>query len=721
MRVSASPTEHFLELTVRYSSPYGCFDEVPHPQSALFLRSAICQSGESFPLVEVSARGFKKSYLTFIWIPRTVEVLGGDCFEDTGSSFIAFESAVDFPHCLPQIPGVVNDDDAEIGRLPPLRLFRESFSHNKSLRSFCLPSRVEFVSESSFHDCARLSILTFELTSRLTRIEALALARCTSLELIVIPRSVRILCRNSFWDASALRTVHFETNSSLVRIESQAFGRCSSLRSFCIPSLVNRIEGDAFCKTALAEIVISEGNDHFRVYEDFLLSFDARVLILYFGDDSVVQIPDNIEVIGKLAFAFNDRLGKVEFSIDSQLRRIEARVFSGCNSLFYIYLPSFVDTIALDAFKSSAIRQVQVAEPNRHFRVSGDFLLNFQSTVLIYYFGQDSVVQIPSEVEVLRDRAFSCKTKVSTVAFASDSRLRRIETRAFWSCWSLESLFIPSLVTSIDAGALPGYYLSSIQIAETNTHFRVSGDSFLMNHKNSLVCHFGSPINVKVLREIESLSSRCFYYSRIRDLASETGSLLRRIESFAFFGCTGLRAFCIPSSVDWIDGSAFAYSGICEISIAEGNRSFRIVGDFLMDWDGTSVIRYFGAETEVTISCEVTDLSAGSFSFCQTIRRLVFEAPSKVRCIGVRAFEKCQGLESISIPPSIESVCESSFRKCKRLEEVRVEVGSKLARIEAESFSGCWSLTRIFIPLSVSGNEAHDLRGVAGLHVTWYE
>jgi hypothetical protein len=42
--------------------------------------------------------------------------------------------------------------------------------------------------------------------------------------------------------------------------------------------------------------------------------------------------------------------------------------------------------------------------------------------------------------------------------------------------------------------------------------------------------------------------------------------------------------------------------GIREISLAEGNRSFRISGKFSMSFDGTSVIRSLGAACDASFS-----------------------------------------------------------------------------------------------------------------------
>jgi hypothetical protein len=451
------------------------------------------------------------------------------------------------------------------------------------------------------------------------------------------------------------------------------------------------------------------------------LSFDGTSLILYFGEDSVVRIPREIAVISKHAFHYKRQLSSVEFDGDSRLRRIECNAFLLCHSLHSICLPCFLKTIDRSAFRGSGIRSIQIAEGNEHFRISGDFLLSFDGRSLILYFGRDSIVPIPREIEVICHGVFSVHPWIECLVFANDSQLRRIGRRAFAETYLLSSIAIPSFVESIPGTAFLDCAIREIGIAHGNRHFRVLGEFLVKTDGNSLIRYFGKSREARVLREIESFSSGSFRESAIRVITFENDSQLRRIESRVFFGCRSLRSICIPPSVESIDGSAFADCQIFDIRIGEGNRSFRVFGEFLLDFEGTSIVRYFGQDCYVTISCEIERLLCGSFSHCDWIRGLKFESPPKVVSLGRRGFEKCFMLESISIPASIETIGEGSFRKCKNLLEVRIDVGSKLRRIESETFIGCSSLMSVFVPRSLEGNQDVDLSGTHGAPLKWYE
>jgi hypothetical protein len=59
------------------------------------------------------------------------------------------------------------------------------------------------------------------------------------------------------------------------------------------------------------------------------------------------------------------------------------------------------------------------------------------------------------------------------VLFEADSKLFRIELGAFAGCWSLASVFIPRLVSAIEAFG-PGR-LKSVMIADGNVNFKMNG------------------------------------------------------------------------------------------------------------------------------------------------------------------------------------------------------------------------------------------------------
>jgi hypothetical protein len=259
------------------------------------------------------------------------------------------------------------------------------------------------------------------------------------------PSDVRTVPESNFSYCESLEIITFGRNSKLTAIHDWAFAYSPAFHSICIPSLVDRIDPMAFSGTQIRAIQIAEGHRHFRVSGDFVLSFDGRFLILYFGRSSVVELDRDIEVIHRSAFSISREFSAIRFQTNSKLRRIEQSSDSPCYRVCSICIPAFVDAIDGRAFSNSDLREIRIAEGNRHFRVSGGFLLSFDGRLLISYFLRSSNVEIGRDIEVLCKYAFSESVDLSTITFESDSKLRRIESSVFSCCSGLDSICIPVL------------------------------------------------------------------------------------------------------------------------------------------------------------------------------------------------------------------------------------------------------------------------------------
>jgi hypothetical protein len=535
-------------------------------------------------------------------------------------------------------------------------------------------------------------------------------------------REIRTLGTFSFGGCSDLRNVTFERKSELRRIEYAAFFHCSSLQSLFIPSFVDTIDADAFGWTRIPEIVVAGDNRHFKGRGPFLLNHDGTSLIHCFGRDSTIELFREITVLCEKSFSDLAGLREVSFESHSQLRRIESFAFFDCSSLQWIFIPSLVDTIGVDAFIGSGIREIIVADDNPHFKVCDPFLLNYDGTSLILCFREDSHVEVFRESTVLSEKSFSGLVALRRVSFESHSQLRRIESLAFSDCSSLQSIFIPSFVDTIDEFAFRDSGIREIIVADDNPNFKGRGP-FLLNHEGtSLIRYFGSDSSVELFREITILCHFAFSGgSRLREVSFESGSRLRRIDPFAFSDCALLQSFFIPSFVDTIDGSAFAYSGIRQIIVAADNPYFKICGPFLLNHNGTSLVRYFGLDSTVKIGSQVEVLLPNSMADCTDLTEVEFESGSRLGRIQHWAFARCRSLGHISLPSSTQVLEYHCFADCGNLREVRFGPGSRLRRIEADAFRDCHSLESILLPMSLRSNDVVDLSGATGFDLVWYD
>jgi hypothetical protein len=205
--------------------------------------------------------------------------------------------------------------------------------------------------------------------------------------------------------------------------------------------------------------------------------------------------------------------------------------------------------------------------------------------------------------------------------------------------------------------------------------------------------------SISVPASVEVLGEYCFAgLTHLSSLTFEPGSKLRAIEHFAFSSCFSLRSISLPASLAVINGLSFDDSAIEKVFIDESNPHYFVSGDFVVTFDGKTLIRYFGHSKNVIIGRDIETLGEGSFTRCKSVVRVAFEADSRLRQFGEYAFSECQALTSICIPAQTEHICELCFAGCRLLRAVTFEHGSKLTRIDRGAFLRCRSLRSFFIP-----------------------
>ena len=177
--------------------------------------------------------------------------------------------------------------------------------------------------------------------------------------------------------------------------------------------------------------------------------------------------------------------------------------------------------------------------------------------VLVKYTGKDANVEIPNNVTIIGEKAFTeCKTLVSVTI---PNSVKSIENNAFSFCTLLKEITLPNSVTSIGDWAffyctglvkivIPSSVesignaicgscssLKQIVVYENNAKFKSIDGSLYTKSGNTLV-QYAIGSNVKAFTIPSSVSG-------IRD--------------WAFWGCNNIISITIPSSVTRIGLSAF--------------------------------------------------------------------------------------------------------------------------------------------------------------------
>jgi hypothetical protein len=129
------------------------------------------------------------------------------------------------------------------------------------------------------------------------------------------------------------------------------------------------------------------------------------------------------------------------------LRLIDDQAFAD-SSLRSICIPASVHEIIGSAFEGHTVsaNAITFDGGNPSFAVSGDFLVDALGTRIIRYFGVAITVTVNRNIEILSRGCFSACISVLSFLFESGSNLIRIESHAFRSCTSLQSICIPASV-----------------------------------------------------------------------------------------------------------------------------------------------------------------------------------------------------------------------------------------------------------------------------------
>ncbi len=176
--------------------------------------------------------------------------------------------------------------------------------------------------------------------------------------------------------------------------------------------------------------------------------------------------------------------------------------------------------------------------------------------------------------------------------------------------------------------------LSSFTVFATESYITLNGFAFHINENGLAVIHSydDRSANVKIPEKlmgayVTEIDDYAFFNdTSIRSVSFENASMLRRIGTNAFYGCTGLREISIPS-------------GVTEI--------------------GFGVFQNCTSIETATLGDGITVLPSQTFYNCTSLKRIIVS--DSLTSIGERSMALCASLEEIEIPDSVTSINDSAF------------------------------------------------------------
>ena len=276
---------------------------------------------------------------------------------------------------------------------------------------------------------------------------------------------------------------------------------------------------------------------------------------------------------------------------------------------------------------------------------------------IIYYYGCDEVIIIPSEIDgrkVTGIKGFNLSNKENIKSITIPDGVTSIGDSAFSGCRSLTDITIPDSVTSIGCEAF--YNCSSLTNITIPDGVTSIGDSAFS------CCR--SLTDITIPDSVTSIGCEAFYNcSSLTNITIPDG--VTSIESETFYNCQSLSNIDISNSLISIGMDAFAHcKNLKNIKIPDSVTTIEIgaFNDTLwynnqpdgLLYAGKVLYLYKGEmpeNTKITLKNDTSGIADNAFSYCTNLTNI--KIPDSVTIIGEWAFFSCTNLTAIEIPSSV--------------------------------------------------------------------
>ncbi len=466
-----------------------------------------------------------------------------------------------------------------------------------------------------------------------------------------IASDVTFIDEYAFAGAKNLTRIRFETNAAvggktevtLVKINDYAFYN-AGLTEADISYRVYSIGSYAFADSRLTEATFDDtvviDGETFSIINKATASVDNGLAIgsYSFAGTRITKLslPKRVTDVAEGAFRNCYYLKTLEFIEnypdggatlgDERKLSVGDYAFEGASGITEIVLPSHVSTIGDRAFADCYnVRSIVFSDGATEVTL-GSYA--FAGNHYLYE------LVLPAGIKYMGEGVFSDCGRLAEVTFptTTDGELA-IPSYAFYGCYSLRRIEIPSYVTLIGSHAFDGLYLTEVTIADGDKNLVVGSFAFADNKDLT---------TINLPSRVTEVCSYAFFGSGVTEVNfAADGNSEVTVSEYAF-AKTSIENIVIPARVTLLGSGVFAYT----------NNLVSVVMESKDDGERDIPASTFEESSLIylTVNGKVKNICEFAFRNAVGIKNIELTAADEFS-IGEAAFEK-SGIESVTIKNS---------------------------------------------------------------------
>lgn len=445
-----------------------------------------------------------------------------------------------------------------------------------------------------------------------------------------------------------------------------------------------------------------------------------------------VTVGENVTDVGQLTFHKCSGLNEVEY------RAIDA---SKGSSLAYETSP-FRDTYSDNGFDLTIGKDVEIIPDylfNQYSSRTNKRVINklvWEEGSKCTKIGQNSFARtsikeltLPTTLQEIAMNAFQNNRDITTLEIPETANPLTIRASAFKEWTALETLVIPSTVSTIESEVF-GSASSLKTIVSNNENYPVLGNALVDINKGRLLRGVvGATIDERVTRidgyafdklpleEIEipdtvtEIGIQAFSYTNLKNVVIPES--VTKIEPQAFTRCYNLQSITLPSKLVEIPTYLCAYCYVLDNIVIPS--SVEVIGD--------SAFRSNYALSSVEFNDKIKTINKDAFASCTALTSVV--VPNTVTTLGNGAFKECSELSSVILSSNLTTLEANLFRNTAITEivipdsvtKITSYVNESTSELTAGTFYGCSKLKKVYLGKNTTDISQYTFVGCDGIEI----